>query len=741
MQSDEKINSSHYKATCKACVSAGVPEDKCSITGIGDSMKNHLLKCPNTPEQEKERVQALSEQILAEQAAHQHQQQANAANAAVASLSPLLQQGVQTIPVFNLTPTTLDMKRKPLSTPPSRYQKRSRYDDIGKPELDGFEKQLLRATVSANLPLSWVEDPEVRKVMEQIRPGLHMPSKRALENRILKLADEEIKFRGDTYIRNTRNFTVSMGAWDDGKGRQLTATNVITAERKLVPAVDVAEMSVDALSGEEMVVAKLRVILERLDRFENSTCVALITDPTSEFRKAKRLIGKERPALLGLDSGPGQVALMAAQLVRETPWIQENMANVVEVLELFNDHTSACFRLWIKQDEVNGHRFLIKTPNANDWTTFSHSTFKLLESAKAIRDSVTENRPAFLESFTASGKLEHANRILDLVSGDEFWARTMEFNRVFGQLERSYKSLRRSHSRLDAHFYTLAQLYQTYHADPDRQVADTVSRAVESRWEKMEQSLYILAYFLHPGNHLKNLNGAEAAVQLHNMVQYASKYYERLFQQKAEGLMGEIAKYYGKRTPFDPEAFNDRQLTADPVLFWDVYKAATPALSALALKLFSVCLAPESMAQMFDELDQVHDSRTLHPDKLSAFVRVKLQLSADRGDDSLKPEPIKTAPLTVTFAGGTPVLPANATVDDVAVGWEVAADYDDGRIAKPLKTKQDAEEFLGRWMKQLDREYDVADVEDSAAWGDEGSRCPIARLFVYPLAGEFEGII
>ena len=323
-------------------------------------MKNHLLKCPNTPDQEKERVQSLAEQILAEQAAQQAQQQAHAA--ASVAIPNVISTPLPGVNIYSMP--SIDGKRKSFGS--SRpYNKRTRYDDMSKHESDAFEKQLLRATVSANLPLTWVEDVEVRRAMEMIRPGVHMPTKRALENRVLKWVDDEIKNRGDTYLRATRHFNVTMGWWDDGQGRRWAATNVVTAERNLVPAVDVSQWNADAKGG-DVVVSKLRTVMDRLDNFESSICVAIVTDPTAEFRKGRRELMKERETVLGVDSGPGQLSLVAAQMLKDNEWMKRTMVDVVEVLEFINDHTFSCNRVWLKQDEVNGHRLLLKTPTASE---------------------------------------------------------------------------------------------------------------------------------------------------------------------------------------------------------------------------------------------------------------------------------------------------------------------------------------------------------------------------------------
>lgn len=49
-----------------------------------------------------------------------------------------------------------------------------------------FEQQCLKATVSANLPMSAWDDPEFRKTYTDVRPKLTLPSRKTMSGRILK---------------------------------------------------------------------------------------------------------------------------------------------------------------------------------------------------------------------------------------------------------------------------------------------------------------------------------------------------------------------------------------------------------------------------------------------------------------------------------------------------------------------------------------------------------------------------
>ncbi|DBA77184.1 TPA: hypothetical protein ACH3X1_009758 [Trebouxia sp. C0004] len=58
---------------------------------------------------------------------------------------------------------------------------------LGDNEQVAWEQQLLKGTVSANLPLSSWDDDEFRKCFTDIRPKLVVPSRRVMSSRILDL--------------------------------------------------------------------------------------------------------------------------------------------------------------------------------------------------------------------------------------------------------------------------------------------------------------------------------------------------------------------------------------------------------------------------------------------------------------------------------------------------------------------------------------------------------------------------
>ena len=57
----------------------------------------------------------------------------------------------------------------------------------------------------------------------------------------------------------------------------------------------------------------------------------------------------------------------------------------------------------------------------------------------------------------------------------------------------------------------------------------SMTAALEKRWAKMDQKLFLLAYALHPARQLKHINAQLAFAYTSNIAEYATELYQRLF--------------------------------------------------------------------------------------------------------------------------------------------------------------------------------------------------------------------
>lgn len=94
-----------------------------------------------------------------------------------------------------------------------------------------FENHIARITVSANLPLSWVDNPEVITFMDKYIPAATSPSRKVLTKRIIPKLVDELQTAAKKETRG-KNATVQADGWTGGNHRHLVAF-MITADKKV----------------------------------------------------------------------------------------------------------------------------------------------------------------------------------------------------------------------------------------------------------------------------------------------------------------------------------------------------------------------------------------------------------------------------------------------------------------------------------------------------------------------------
>ena len=145
-RSSQKQNKSHYSASCDPCSFAG---SNARVLGIADSMRSHLLKCPNVPDAVHEWAKnwtPKSEPYVAD-----------AADSGAATTPAPSQTALQRFMSFK------DMAMSDVDT-----------------QQEEFHMLLLQGTVSANLPFSWIDNEYIQAAFEMARPTVVLPSRRAL---------------------------------------------------------------------------------------------------------------------------------------------------------------------------------------------------------------------------------------------------------------------------------------------------------------------------------------------------------------------------------------------------------------------------------------------------------------------------------------------------------------------------------------------------------------------------------
>ena len=165
-------NSSQRHAVCKACKGKG---QTVQVAGTSKSMGAHLRRCL-----------FLS---AADKAAATGLMPASGKRKAL-SITPAM----TSVPESVGSPLSVSSAASGSSSAPSAKRSLSSqatfsvvaFENSELPADDqrDFERLLLRATISANLPFTWIENPHVISALQKLRPRVKLPSRRRLAGKV-----------------------------------------------------------------------------------------------------------------------------------------------------------------------------------------------------------------------------------------------------------------------------------------------------------------------------------------------------------------------------------------------------------------------------------------------------------------------------------------------------------------------------------------------------------------------------
>lgn len=159
-----------------------------------------------------------------------------------------------------------------------------------------IDLQLCRCIVAANIPFRIVENPEWRKLMEMLRPGVKIANRHNLAGNLLeKLHDFEIEKLKTTF--NGRRVTLAVDGWTSPSRDSLLGFGVtIDSTTYLMHIEDMAGRphSSDVMAS---------IVLSYIDDLENTygcRVVSINTDNASNMQKMRSLVLAERRRVLSV---------------------------------------------------------------------------------------------------------------------------------------------------------------------------------------------------------------------------------------------------------------------------------------------------------------------------------------------------------------------------------------------------------------------------------------------------------
>jgi hypothetical protein len=91
--------------------------------------------------------------------------------------------------------------------------------------------QLLHALLSANVPFSFVDDPEVNKLFKMLCPSYNLPSRKWINTDVLDKVYEEINNEIEKFVTDAKFLTLSGDGWTN-VSKQSIVNFILTNEKR-----------------------------------------------------------------------------------------------------------------------------------------------------------------------------------------------------------------------------------------------------------------------------------------------------------------------------------------------------------------------------------------------------------------------------------------------------------------------------------------------------------------------------
>ena len=155
---------------------------------------------------------------------------------------------------------------------------------FSKKDKETFDDLVLKATVSAGIPLQWVENKEVKELFSFINPTIELPGRRALGGRILQKTTQKMKLDLENKVQNDPvGVTLSFDGWTNVLDQNILESVFVTSKGKVLvwKAKDISSER----ERKEEVIAKIKQMLYECIQMK-AKLIAIVTDSAAAYAAA-----------------------------------------------------------------------------------------------------------------------------------------------------------------------------------------------------------------------------------------------------------------------------------------------------------------------------------------------------------------------------------------------------------------------------------------------------------------------
>ncbi|KAF7329865.1 DUF659 domain-containing protein [Mycena kentingensis (nom. inval.)] len=507
-------------------------------------------------------------------------------------------------------------------------------------EVDGIEKQALRAVASSGSAFKFFENEEVKKLMDLIRPGTSaiLPSGK-VEGRTKK------EFKGK-----------EAGAFMDGwKAQNRASVNGVCANvnRKAYPIdlIDATALGKDGPAQRDQFAA----IIDQLETDLECIITHFVTDADGGSLKGRKLLQKMRPWLFAISCTAHQFQLTLGDYFKSWDYAQSIAEQATQIIAWINNHSKVRVVFDTAQRQLgrdNALAYLVAC--ITRWTTHFTAFARLFELKKPIvavaawqREAVVKAQVGAAVSTEAARLRDDANYHCDLAADPAFWN---GLEQVLGDIEvicYATNLAQGDSTRADQVLLSLVGVYLRFSEHPEQEVRIEMLRRLEKRWGEWDQILFLVALILNPWETLSCF-GSNANLDHFKVVDMVVQVYRRLALRPGSGAtiatekaiakaMGDFLAGVGCFSAWHEHVQSGEMYsideTRDPVFWWQGYlQTLTRELALLALTIFSIVVNQAAVERVFSFVkERTKDRRNrLGLPKAKKLLLIDSQIRADQ---------------------------------------------------------------------------------------------------------------
>ncbi|KAF8964926.1 ribonuclease H-like domain-containing protein [Flammula alnicola] len=368
-------------------------------------------------------------------------------------------------------------------------------------------EQFLRATISANLPFRWVEDPEVMVLFLLFRStaGDVMPSRKEIAGQLLDNADTALMKWLKIALRGGYAVMASDG-WKDESRNAVNGVNLSVGGKTYL--IDLILATAHKKDGASMCTA-FEGMIDRAEDAYGVVIVAFCCDNDGGSQRGRKDLVLKRPWLFGPPCCAHQFQLILGEYFTVNKEAAETAEEATSVIGWILNHGRVRSVFDEMQAEISvppGKVLAYLAANMTRWTTHFVAFDRLDNVKDPLRRTVISRKQDLISAQVGAEKNRQKKQKLEdeavahceIIDDGGFWHRLKS---VVDDLEPICLGLNMNQTdamRPDQALLTFAGIFLYFQKHSKPEVAVGMTTRIEKRWKALDQPMFVLALVLNP---------------------------------------------------------------------------------------------------------------------------------------------------------------------------------------------------------------------------------------------------